>query len=156
MRSGGEVSNDSRAAAAVPASMTLSPARPRSRTSACRVSTSSSTGVGDEIRVGELPRQIAQRPADVDLEQVTPGCFQAVGLTLVRCRPILDADGPSGPLVMVVNEGNRSGNLRSSRGRRDENLVSARSITCRDSILPPARNIQPGSPGASAGERDFR
>ncbi|HYL05409.1 MAG TPA: ABC transporter permease [Thermoanaerobaculia bacterium] len=52
----------------------------------------------------------AGRPAGGDAGRhvytwlVTPGYFQAVGLTLVRGRPLLDADGPASPLVLVVNE----------------------------------------------------
>ncbi len=35
---------------------------------------------------------------------VTPGWVQAAGLTLVRGRALLDADGPASPLVMLVDE----------------------------------------------------
>jgi putative ABC transport system permease protein len=63
-------------------------------------------GTGDQLRVqvaGQAEVPLAERPM-VDMLQVTPDLFRALGVPLRRGRPISEADRADGLLVAVVNE----------------------------------------------------
>ncbi len=53
--------------------------------------------------VGQAPRPRDQR-ATVELNSVSPGYLQTVGIRLVQGRDFADTDGPGSPLVALINE----------------------------------------------------
>jgi putative ABC transport system permease protein len=63
-------------------------------------------GTGEQLRVqiaGRPEIPLAERPM-VDMLQVTPDLFRALGVPLLRGRTITEDDRADGPLVAVVNE----------------------------------------------------